>query len=145
MSEQKAFRCKKCGHLVHAEHAGENLLPHSCPVCKAGVSQPIDQASKGRHDEIMAKLVKIDTPQLEREKLVAELVNLPREKVYHPDNWEVLSECKPERLKELGLEPEHVCAHKPAKITKPKQGRIHKVELKDGVTVASDDGKAKVG
>jgi hypothetical protein len=32
-----AFRCKTCGHLHHAEHAGENDRPHACCVCGAGV------------------------------------------------------------------------------------------------------------
>jgi predicted nucleic acid-binding Zn-ribbon protein len=32
-----AFRCKNCGHLHPAEHAGESDLPHGCVVCGAGV------------------------------------------------------------------------------------------------------------
>lgn len=31
-----AFRCKTCGRLHEAEHAGENELPHACRVCGAG-------------------------------------------------------------------------------------------------------------
>lgn len=33
-----AFRCKNCGHLEAASHAGENLKPHACAVCSSGVS-----------------------------------------------------------------------------------------------------------
>jgi hypothetical protein len=33
-----AFRCKTCGHLHAAGHAGENDIPHACAVCGAGVS-----------------------------------------------------------------------------------------------------------
>jgi predicted nucleic acid-binding Zn-ribbon protein len=33
-----AFRCKTCGHLHPAEHAGESDLPHGCVVCGAGVA-----------------------------------------------------------------------------------------------------------
>lgn len=139
-----AFRCKKCGHLCPAEHAGENVLPHSCPVCKAGVSFVIDPASKGRYDEIIAKLSKMETSDSERHDLALELGNLPKEKLYHEDNWEVLADCDKGRLKELGLKGEHVCCHKPEKITKPSQGRIIKCELKDGA-VAKDGAKAKVG
>ena len=34
----KAFRCRNCGRLEEAEHAGENLHPHACSVCGCGVS-----------------------------------------------------------------------------------------------------------
>lgn len=33
-----AFRCKSCGRLERAAHAGENALPVACSVCGAGVS-----------------------------------------------------------------------------------------------------------
>ncbi len=33
-----AFRCKTCGHLHAAAHAGENALPNCCIVCGAGGS-----------------------------------------------------------------------------------------------------------
>lgn len=32
-----AFRCKNCGYLHPADHAGESDLPHGCVVCGAGV------------------------------------------------------------------------------------------------------------
>ena len=34
-------------------------------------------------------------------------------KTLQPDNWEILSECSPDRLTELGLAPEEVAAHTP--------------------------------
>lgn len=33
-----AFRCKTCGCIHPAEHAGECDCPHACSVCGAGVS-----------------------------------------------------------------------------------------------------------
>lgn len=32
------FRCRACGHLDAADHAGECAHPHACRVCGAGVS-----------------------------------------------------------------------------------------------------------
>lgn len=34
-------------------------------------------------------------------------------KLYHPENWEVLADCTPERLAELELTPEQVERHEP--------------------------------
>jgi phage FluMu protein Com len=116
---QAAFRCKNCGHLVHAEHAGENELPHACPVCKAGVAFVLEEPAQKRADAIMAELT---NPGLDREKGIAlarELSALPRKKALQPDNWEVLAQATPERLKELGLDECDVCAHQPEKITDP--------------------------
>lgn len=87
MSHVKAFRCKSCGHLEPAVHAGENLVPHACSVCSEGVS-----------------------------------FNRKGVKEFNADNWEVLADCTPERLTELGLEPAHVCKHAPVKVTDPSNG-----------------------
>ena len=35
---KSAFRCRACGHLEPAEHAGDCAVPHACCVCAAGVS-----------------------------------------------------------------------------------------------------------
>jgi len=32
-----AFRCRNCGHLHTADHAGDNDVPHACCVCGKGV------------------------------------------------------------------------------------------------------------
>ena len=36
--DKPAFRCKNCGHLESAEHAGENETPAACSVCGAGIT-----------------------------------------------------------------------------------------------------------
>lgn len=118
-----AFRCKRCGHFITSEHAGENLLPHACSACSGGVSEVISADNKKRCDAIIAKLGKADTPDAERLSLAMKLSRLPREKVYHSDNWEVLADVTPERLKELELEDHHVVAHAPEVVTEPKSGR----------------------
>lgn len=33
-----SFRCRTCGRLEEGGHAGENLTPHACRVCGAGVT-----------------------------------------------------------------------------------------------------------
>jgi hypothetical protein len=38
MSNKIAFRCRTCGRLEAAGHAGDNQVPHACRVCCAGVS-----------------------------------------------------------------------------------------------------------
>jgi predicted RNA-binding Zn-ribbon protein involved in translation (DUF1610 family) len=139
-----AFRCKNCGQLVRGEHAGENLLPHACPVCKAGVTLAIDPSAKARFDEIVKELGDINTAPQRRDVLARELADLPREKLYHEDNWEVLADCDGKRLKELGLKPEHVGKYEPKVITKPRQGRVVRAEAADGPAV-SDGAKGKVG
>lgn len=37
-----AFRCRNCGRLHAAEHAGENPIPAACSVCGSGVSYHFD-------------------------------------------------------------------------------------------------------
>ncbi len=135
-----AFRCKNCGREHTAAHAGENLVPHSCSACGAGVQNVYSEANKGRVAEIIAKLSTAATPQAERDALVQELGSVPREKVYVNDNWEVLAEATPERLAELDLHAHHICAHKPEKVTRPKMGRVLAVGAKDGAVV--NDGAA---
>lgn len=140
-----AFRCRNCGQLVTSEHAGENLYPHACPVCRAGVdSEVIDKA---RFSAIVACIANASTPDAERQRLAKELADLPRERVYHPENWESLGEvhcpekgkmceaASAERLAELQLTPDDIAHHKPKAVTVPRQGRFHKVGLADGVTV----------
>lgn len=89
MHHPVAFRCKSCGHLHSADHAGEATAPHACTVCGAGV-------------QFSAKGVKS----------------------LNPENWEVLAECTPERLAELGLEPHHCCKHTPHKKGDNPTGRL---------------------
>jgi len=77
MSTEKAFRCKFCGYLEGADHAGERNLPLACRVCNGGVKFHPRTGQK--------------SPD--------------------PDNWEVLADCTPERLAELGLTAGRVCRH----------------------------------
>lgn len=139
-----AFRCKNCGHLVTSESAGENHYPHDCPVCKAGVEMEVN--NKERFAAIVAALATTATPESERQSLVRELGNMPRSKVYHPENWEALGEvhcpkagkiCEgvsAERLAELGLTADDIAHHKPKEVTTPRSGRIHEVKAADGVS-----------
>lgn len=130
-----AFRCVNCGHLVPPEHAGENERPHACPVCGRGVTFQIDPSAKDDLDRILREMA---DPGADRVRLLEQLTALPREKVYHPENWEVLAEADDARLEDLGLVPDDVCEHEPEKITTPRQGRFFKAEADDGA--GSDDG-----
>lgn len=119
MSEHRhvAFRCKTCGRLEHAEHAGENLLPHACSVCGSGVKHaPAVEA-------IAEELGKPDLTAERRLQLAAELSSIakagPGAKTYDSDNWEVLADATPERLTELGIPHNKVTKHKPEVITVP--------------------------
>jgi hypothetical protein len=91
-----AFRCKNCGRIEHAEHAGENDVPHACTVCGKGVTftADADLAEQARKDK----------------KQVIE--PMPGYfKIIDTENWEVLADAKPDRLKQLGIEPKHVVKH----------------------------------
>jgi hypothetical protein len=104
---QYAFRCKVCGRLHEAGHAGDNELPHACQVCGAGVVF--------RHAELAEELKK---PGLTPERIVAIANEIgkcdPASKRLVPENWEVLADATPQRLQELGLTPEVVAQHVPA-------------------------------
>jgi hypothetical protein len=117
-----AFRCKSCGHLHHAEHAGDNVLPHSCLVCGRGVRHGPD------FENIAARLIKPDLSAEERKELAAEIAAAQNNltKTLQPDNWEVLADCTPEQLKDYGLAPEHVCRHVPEKPPDGAQPRTGK-------------------
>lgn len=104
---QYAFRCKQCGRLHEAEHAGDNELPHACQVCGEGVRHGPD--FRGLAEE----LCKPDLPA-ERRKQIADHLRAGHNdttKTLVQSNWEVLSDCTPERLKELGLTKGQVKRH----------------------------------
>lgn len=105
-----AFRCKSCGHLHHASHAGDNSLPHSCCACGAGVHYGPDAKSlesiiaansKSGADLAAAIKTALQNPQ----------------KSYDPHNWEVLADASPDRLEELELCSEHIEQHIPSYVT----------------------------
>lgn len=141
-----AFRCRNCGQLVTSGHAGENLYPHACPVCKAGVENEV--VDKHRFAEIVAALA---SGPPNAAQLANELANLPRERVYHPENWEALGEvhcpetgkkceaASDERLAELQLTRDDIAHHKPKVVTVPRSGRFHKVAVADGVTAKDNN------
>lgn len=135
MHHPVAFRCKNCGHFARAESAGENLRPHACQVCDSGV----------RHNPTTQDIAaKMQQPGADLAALAGQLKGLRQDhKELDPDNWEVLDECTPERLKELGLERKDVCSHKPDKITKPVMCRTKVVSLADGVGVDSGASQEK--
>ena len=108
-----AFRCKNCGRLHPAGHAGDNLVPHACQVCGKGVSFGPD------FKEIAARLSQPDLSKEERLKIASELSQSKYDKSYHPENWEVLADLSPEQLAKYDLKPEHVERHVPVSKDNP--------------------------
>jgi len=108
MSHPIAFRCRACGRLHEAEHAGENEVPHACSVCGAGVV--LNPAAK-------ALAVELGNPECTTERRLAIAVELLKasqaggDKQFDPDNWEVLADCGDARLEELGIEKPRVVRH----------------------------------
>jgi DNA-directed RNA polymerase subunit RPC12/RpoP len=104
-----AFRCKKCGFLEVAEQAGENELPHACPVCGGGV------VINPRAQELARKLADPETSNSLRQSLTSEFVRVSQAeagtKVLDPDNWEVLADLPETRLKKMGLSKKQVVRH----------------------------------
>jgi len=129
----------------HVRARGREPLPARLPRLQVGRGDEV--VDHARFNAIVAKLSTAATPDAERQALARELGNLQREKVYHPENWEALGEVHcPEkgkqceaasdaRLTELGLTRDDIAHHKPPVVTKPSQGRFHKVGLADGTTV----------
>lgn len=82
-----AFRCRNCGHLEDAGHAGDNELPHACSVCGAGVIH------KPRLQQLSAELGDPNCSPERRVAIAKELSSLGDErKQLIPSNWEVLVE-----------------------------------------------------
>lgn len=84
-----AFRCKTCGRLEEAHHAGEQTSPSSCRVCGNGGHRSGPPSLPGKPEH--------------------------RPYVTDPSNWEILADATPERLAELGLSKDKVVAHVPVK------------------------------
>lgn len=111
----RAFRCRQCGHLVAAEHAGEHTVPHACPVCRGGISFDADDAAA--RDALVKDMVSAVAAGNPVDEFVQRLQNMSLKKVFNPDNWEVLSDATPERLAELGLTQDQVEPHLPFRTT----------------------------
>jgi hypothetical protein len=124
MSNKLAFRCRNCRCLHEASCAGENHLPHACRVCSHGVlfvkdGQPgIDEALAHPHAAPhAAALASLPKEHLSKSFLQGgrthPVVPGQLQKFFLYENWEVLSDCSPERLTELGLTADQVEAHVP--------------------------------
>lgn len=122
-----AFRCKNCGRLHEAGHAGELPHPAACQVCGCGVVF--------RHKELAEMLEQSlqegDTNTCK--SLVKQIQNCdPAAKRLLPENWEILSEVSGERLQELGLTAERVTKHTPYKAgSTDHQPKLVKADLSD--------------
>lgn len=136
--KKPAFRCKTCGHLESAEHAGENDVPHACSQCGAGVL----------HNPRLVELSQeLASPETTKERRNAIALEIPRvatsgagEKRVDPDNWEVLADATKKRLKELGIADTGVTKHTAKTGLKPAAERT-----KGGATIfadAQENGKA---
>jgi hypothetical protein len=115
--DKPAFRCKSCGHLESADHAGEHAVPHACSCCGAGVC--LSPKTKAIADDLASPNCSVER----RKILAAELVKLQpgtEPKTFDPTNWEVLADCAPERLKELGIKE---CARHKATKGEPVSGK----------------------
>jgi len=115
--DKPAFRCKSCGHLEAAEHAGDHAVPHACSVCGAGVC--LSPRTKKIADELASPNCSVER----RQALAAELAKLQpgtETKEFDPANWEVLADCTPERLKEIGVKE---CARHKATKGDPVAGK----------------------
>lgn len=123
-----AFRCKTCGYICQAEHAGENDVPHACQVCGGGITH------SPTVEKLAAELARPDISTERRIAIAAELSIAARGqevKTWQPDNWEILAEATPERLKELGVKA--AVKHSPKVRTVPTFDRTVKVQATDGI------------
>jgi hypothetical protein len=100
-----AFRCKNCGHLHHAEHAGDDAVPHACCVCGKGVTHGIDFRA------VAEKLRKPGLSDKERSQLADQLASTSLEKTFQPENWQCLCDFSEDQLRECGLCMDDVVTH----------------------------------
>lgn len=119
-----AFRCKTCGRLHAAEHAGENEIPHACCVCGSGVQYGPN------FKDIATRLCDPALTPEQRTAIAQEVAAAQNNlvKTYQLDNWEVLADCTPEQLKEYGLSLEQVVRYIPAKTSSPDKGNTVFIE-----------------
>ncbi len=128
MSAKISFRCKTCGHLEPATHAGDQTVPHACSVCGCGVRFGGDHAA-------FAAALRAAKTDAEIKSLCDAHSRQGTIKTLVPDNWEVLADAKPERLKELGLTAAEVERHVPANLSEPTLGRHIAANAVDGTGV----------
>lgn len=137
--EKFGFRCKNCGHLVHATHGGENEVPNSCPACGAGIHIGYDPQAFHREIEALipkGKALSDKEFQALSTKLHAKVSALPTTRTYFPDNWEILADLDDAALKERGLDRDRVVRHTPqppsAKKAPPKNVIVGAAEVLRG-------------
>jgi rubredoxin len=134
-----AFRCRHCGHLHEAEHAGESSHPHACRVCGHGIAAAIGMDDTLRHPHAQAHakaLAGIPRETLEKHPSKGgRTFNLPHglKKVLIFENWEVLADATDERLAELGLTRAEVCRHEPKTSEPGRDPQVVTVSATDGV------------
>lgn len=132
-----AFSCRHCGHLHPVESAGESVHPHACAVCGWGVTlNPEVQ-------RIARELAKPDCTSAKRIELANELIvlaaNSAPNKEFHTDNWEVLADADPKRLKELGLGKDDVARYDVSQVAKSDPVYLKQHKGRNVVVHAGED------
>src|SRR5438105_1314437 len=121
-ADQYAFRCRACGHLEGAAHAGEHWHPHACRVCAAGVVFGTSPEECFAHAHVQAhEGAKAHAAAPDRElpyhrggRLIKQpFGNVAVYKLLVPENWEALADADDARLAELGLTRDRVAEHVP--------------------------------
>lgn len=143
-----AFRCRNCGQLEEAGHAGEHWHPHACRVCGAGVAFGTSPEECFAHAGVQAhegaKAHAAGDDRLREYRHGGRLIKVPFGpvtvyKLLVPESWEVLAGCDDARLKELGLARDRVAKHEPAPASGPqREPRAVGVTAGDGA--ATQDG-----
>lgn len=131
-----AFRCKNCGFLHTSDEAGEADHPHSCRVCGKGVTH---SAVHHEIDQLISKGDVNGMQNLANRVKNREIDLNDQTKTIYPDNWEILADCKPERLAELGLKSEHVEKHVPKDGPKGRVPRNIRVFTEDGAGITKQN------
>ena len=136
-----AFRCRNCGRLHEAEHAGHNSVPHACRVCGHGVvfSNTIEQALAHEHVTRHPRAVEAisrATPTRaykDGERIIdMSLPGATMYKVLVSENWEVLADATDERLAEIGAPREHVCRHVPVPLKGSAEAKAAEAHAGEG-------------
>ncbi len=140
-----AFRCKNCGYLESAAHAGESPIPHACRVCKMGVvfAATAEDVLKHEHCRPHAEALKkchaagdLHKHHLQGGRHVPLPAGIPASKYLIHENWEVLADADDARLTELNLSRNDVVRHTPKKFVANGtrlESQLIKVDATDGI------------
>ncbi len=142
MNDSKAFRCRNCGYLESAEHAGESAVPHSCRVCHRGVvfARNVEEAVQHEHckphlDALAKSVLRGDFAKhhLQGGRHIPLPAGMPVSKYLIHECWEVLADCDDDRLAELGLSRADVVRHTPGGATRnASAAKIIEASITDG-------------